>query len=51
MRSKPGILLAAAYGYAVNDAGQVAGYSHTLGNTIPHAFRCDGSTGGTWQLS
>jgi probable HAF family extracellular repeat protein len=34
-----------SYGYAVNDTGQVAGYSHTLGNTVRHAFRYDGTPG------
>jgi probable HAF family extracellular repeat protein len=34
-----------SYGYAVNDAGQVAGYSSTSGNTSRHAFRYDGTPG------
>lgn len=34
-----------SYGRAVNDAGQVAGYSYTTGNLAFHAFRYDGTPG------
>jgi probable HAF family extracellular repeat protein len=34
-----------SYGYAVNDAGQVAGYTYTSGNTGRHAFLYDRTPG------